>query len=211
MNKICDLFGFKQRNTSKYYDVVNGLADAFNKTLCNLLKMVVSESKRDWHNKMEEVFWAYRTTYRTPTQATPYPLIYGVEAVLPLKRQIPSLQLVIQEGLTDEENARLRLGELEGLDEKRLEAQKSLECYQACLSRSFNKRARLRFFQVDDQVLVVKRLIITSRRSGGKFSAKWDAPYVVQEVYSSGTYEIVDSESLQISPIYGKFMKRYYP
>ncbi|XP_075095512.1 uncharacterized protein LOC142173763 [Nicotiana tabacum] len=132
-------------------------------------------------------------------------------AILPLERQIPSLRLAIQEGLTDEENARLRLEELEALDEKRLEAQQSLECYQARLSRSFNKRVRLRYFQVGDQVLLVKKPIITSRRSGGKFSAKWDGPYIVQEVYSSGAYKIVDSEGLRICPVNGKFMKRYYP
>ena len=47
MDKICDLFGFKQRNSSMYYAAANGLAEAFNKTLCNLLKKVVSKSKRD--------------------------------------------------------------------------------------------------------------------------------------------------------------------
>ena len=45
-----------------------------------------------------------------------------MEAVLPLERQIPSLRIAIQEGLTGEENVKLRLQELEGLDKKRLEA-----------------------------------------------------------------------------------------
>ncbi|XP_070045405.1 uncharacterized protein [Nicotiana tomentosiformis] len=92
-----------------YYAAANGLAEAFNKMLYNLLKKAVSMSKRDWHERMEEALWAYRTTYRTPTQATPYSLVYGVEAVLPLELQILSLRLAIQEGLTDKENARLRL------------------------------------------------------------------------------------------------------
>ncbi|XP_075109046.1 uncharacterized protein LOC142180849 [Nicotiana tabacum] len=128
---------------------------------------------------MEEALWTYRTTYRTPTQETPYLLVYGVETVLPLERQIPLLRLAIQEGLTDEENARLCLEELEALDEKRLEDQQSLECYQARLSRSFNKRVHLRSFQVGDQVLVVKRPIITSRQYRGKFSAKWDVGWTI--------------------------------
>ncbi|XP_070057591.1 uncharacterized protein [Nicotiana tomentosiformis] len=87
-----------------------------------LKEKVVSESKRDWHDRMEEALWAYRTTHCTPTQATPYALVYGVEAVLPLERRIPSLQLAIQEGIIDKENAWLRLVEMEALDEKRLEA-----------------------------------------------------------------------------------------
>ena len=88
-----------------YHAAANGLVEVFNKTLYNLLKKVVSKSKRDWHERMEEALWAYRTTYHTLTQAIPYSLAFGVKAVLPLKRQIPSLRLDIQEGLTEEENA----------------------------------------------------------------------------------------------------------
>ncbi|KAL0298748.1 UNVERIFIED_CONTAM: hypothetical protein Sradi_6534600 [Sesamum radiatum] len=123
-----------------YYAAANGLAEAFNKTLCNLLKKVVAKSKRDWHERIGEALWAYMTTVRTPTQATPYALVYGVEAILPLKQQIPSLRIAIQEGLTEEENAQIRLEVLEVLNEKRLEAQQRLEYYQARLSRAFNKK-----------------------------------------------------------------------
>ncbi|KAL0427683.1 UNVERIFIED_CONTAM: hypothetical protein Slati_2943100 [Sesamum latifolium] len=51
----------------------------------SLLKKVVAKSKRDWHERIGEALWAYRTTVRTPTQSTPYALVYGVEAVLPLE------------------------------------------------------------------------------------------------------------------------------
>ncbi|KAL0293266.1 UNVERIFIED_CONTAM: hypothetical protein Sradi_6947700 [Sesamum radiatum] len=120
IDKLTQKFNFKQRNSSMYNADANGLAEAFNKTLCNLLKKVVAKSKKDCHERIGEALWAYRTTYRTPTQATPYALVYGVEAVVPLEQQIPSLKIAIQEGLTQEES--LRLEELEALDEKRLAA-----------------------------------------------------------------------------------------
>ncbi|KAK4406574.1 hypothetical protein Sango_0663900 [Sesamum angolense] len=165
IDKLCQKFGFKQRNSSMYYAVANGLAEAFNKPLCNLLKKVVAKSKRDWHERIGETLWAYMTTIRTPTQATPYALVYGVEAVLPLEQQIPSLRIAIQEGLIEEENAQIRLEELEALDEKRLETQQKLECYQARLFREFNKKVRLHSFQVGDLVLAVRRPIITTHRT----------------------------------------------
>ncbi|KAK4390362.1 hypothetical protein Sango_2099500 [Sesamum angolense] len=68
IDKLCQKFGFKQRNFSKYYAAANGLVEAFNKTFCNLLKKVVAKSKRDWHERIGEALWAYRTTIRTPTQ-----------------------------------------------------------------------------------------------------------------------------------------------
>ncbi|XP_019166707.1 PREDICTED: uncharacterized protein LOC109162459 [Ipomoea nil] len=211
MDKICKLFEFEQRNSSAYYAAANGLVEAFKKTLCNLLKKVVSKSKRDWQEMMEEALWAYRTTYRTPTQSTPYSLVYGVEAVLPLERQIPSLRLAIQEGLTDEDNVKLRLAELEALDEKKLQAQQSLECYQARISRAFNKRVRIRSFQVGDKVLAVRRPIIITRKTGHKFTPKWDGPYVVQEAYSGGAYKLIDENGVRVGPINGKLLKIYHP
>ncbi|KAL0386056.1 UNVERIFIED_CONTAM: hypothetical protein Sradi_2999900 [Sesamum radiatum] len=155
-----------------YYAAANGLAEAFNKTLCSLLKKVVAKSKRDWHKRIGEALWAYRTTVRTPTQSTPYALVCGVEAVLPLEQQIPSLRIAIQEGLTEEENACIRLEELEALDEKRLEAQQRLEYYQARLSKAFNKKVRPRSFQIGDLALAVRRLIITTHQTKKKILIK---------------------------------------
>lgn len=211
MNNLCEKFKFTQHKSSMYNAPTNGLVEAFNKTLCNLLSKVVSKSKRDWHEKLGEALWAYRTTYKTPTQSTSYSLIYGVEAVLPLELEVPSLRIAIQEGLTEDDKDKLRLAELEALDEKRLQAQQSLECYQARLSRAFNKKVRPRSFKVGDLVLTVRRPIITSRKTGSKFSSKWDGPYVVQEVYTNGAYKIVDAEGLHIGPINDKILKKYYP
>jgi len=68
-----------------YNALANGLAEAFNKMLCNLLSKVVAKPKCDWHKRLGEALWAYRTTYKKPTQSTPFALVYGVDAVLPLK------------------------------------------------------------------------------------------------------------------------------
>ncbi|KAL0395427.1 UNVERIFIED_CONTAM: hypothetical protein Slati_4508900 [Sesamum latifolium] len=193
-----------------YYAAANGLAEAFNKTLCSLLKKVVAKSKRDWHERIGEALWAYRTTIRMPTQSTPYALVYGVEAVLPLEQQIPSFRIAIQEGLTEEENARLRLKKLEALDEKRLEAQQRLECYQARLSKAFNKKVRPHSFQVGDLVLAVRKPIITTHQTKNKFLPKWDGLYVVKETYTNGAYKLVAEDGLRIGPINGKFLKRYH-
>ncbi|KAI5317114.1 hypothetical protein L3X38_036821 [Prunus dulcis] len=193
-----------------YNAPANSLAEAFNKTLCNLLKKVVGRTKKDWRERINEALWAYRMTYRTPTQATPYSLVYGVETVLPLESQLPSLRMAVHKGLTDEENAKLCLQELEALDEKRLEAQQRLECYQSRLSNAFNKKVRPRSFQVGDLVLALRRPIITTHKIRSKFTSKWDRPYVVQEVYTSGAYKIVAEDSLRIGPINGKFLKLYY-
>ncbi|XP_075645437.1 uncharacterized protein LOC142616469 [Castanea sativa] len=140
----------------------------------------------------------------------PYSLVHGVEAILPLEHQIPSLRIAIEEGLSDEDNVCLQLEEFEALDEKRLEAQQRLECYQACICRTFNKKVHPRSFQVGDLVLAVQKPIIVTHRTKNKFVLKWDGPYVVQEAYTNGAYKLVAKEDLRIGTINGKFLKHYY-
>jgi len=68
----------------------NGLVEAFNKTLCNVLKKVIRKSKRDWYERLREALWAYRPTYKMPTQSTVFALVCGVEVIPLLELQIPS-------------------------------------------------------------------------------------------------------------------------
>ena len=52
-----------------------------------------------------------------------FSLVYGCEVVLPLEIQISSLCVALTMEMTNEEKHRLRLQELEALDDKRLQAQ----------------------------------------------------------------------------------------
>ncbi|KAG9444919.1 hypothetical protein H6P81_016259 [Aristolochia fimbriata] len=117
MDRFCEKFRIQQRTSTAYNPAGNGLAEAFNKTLCKILKKTVGANKRSWDEKLGEALWAYRTSFRTPSQSTPFSLVYGTEAVLPLEVQLPSLRIAMRKGLMMEECAQLRLAELESLDE----------------------------------------------------------------------------------------------
>ncbi|KAJ6810499.1 uncharacterized protein M6B38_156615 [Iris pallida] len=120
--RFCDKHRIQNIASTPYNPAANGLAEAFNKII-KLLKKFVSSNKRDWNEKLGEYLWAYRTTVRTATGNTPFSLVYGSEAVLPLETQIPSLRVALTYQLTTDDNYRRRLQELEALDEKRLLAQ----------------------------------------------------------------------------------------
>ncbi|KAA0051154.1 uncharacterized protein E5676_scaffold863G001230 [Cucumis melo var. makuwa] len=71
--------------------------------------------------------------------------------------------MAAQEGLTTEDNVKLRLQELEALDENRLEAQQALECYQTRMSKAFDKHVKPCSFQVASMLLrTVARALIAS-------------------------------------------------
>ena len=104
--------------STAYNPVANELAEAFNKMIIKLLKKFVSARKKNWNEKLGECLWAYRMTVRTPTGNTPFFLVVRCEVVLPLEIQIPSLRIALAAKMTQGDNERLRLQELEVLDEK---------------------------------------------------------------------------------------------
>ena len=58
---------------------------------------------KDWHEKLFFALHAYRTSVRTSTGATPFSLIYGLEAILPIKVEIPSLRVLMETKLEEAE------------------------------------------------------------------------------------------------------------
>ena len=144
--------------------------EAFNKTIIKLLKKFISSNKRDWNEKLSECFWAYRTTVRTPTGNTPFSLVHGCEIVIPLEIQMLSLPVTLITRMTKKDNDRLRLQELEALDEKRLQAQQHIELYQARISKAFKKKVKQRIFQKWHLILSVRRPMTWRIKSKTNFS-----------------------------------------
>jgi len=105
---------------------------------------------------------------------------------------------------------KLRLEELDSLDEKRILAQQSLELYQAQMTRAYNKMVRPRTFQEGELVLVLKRPII-GRHTGPKFSANWEGPYIIERVFEGGAYLLIDNQGNRVMPpVNGRYLKKYY-
>ena len=66
-------------------------------------------------------------TVETPTSNTPYSLVYGCEAIIPLEIQMSSLHIALETKMTKEDNDRLCLQELKAVDKKRLQAQQRIK------------------------------------------------------------------------------------
>ena len=74
---------------------MNGAVEAANK---NVKKIVakMTDTYKDWHEKLPFALHAYRIAVRTSTRATPFSLVYGMEAVLPIEVEISSLRVLME-------------------------------------------------------------------------------------------------------------------
>ena len=59
----------------------------------------------------------YRTSVRTSTGATPFSLVYGMEDVLPVEVEIPSMRVLMEAKLTDAEWVQSRYDQLNLIEE----------------------------------------------------------------------------------------------
>ena len=103
--------------------------------------------------QIPKALWAYRTSVRTPIGATPFSLVYGTEAILPIELKIPSLRINLSEQISDEKIRQTRLDQLLLLDEKRINALEHMRVYQERIKRAFDKKALIREFKIGDLVL----------------------------------------------------------
>ena len=61
------------------------------------------ETSQDWSEKLPFALWAYRTYFRTSTGVTPYSLVYGMKAVLPVEIEMGSLRVALEHQISEAE------------------------------------------------------------------------------------------------------------
>lgn len=120
------------------------------------------------------------------TQATPFSLVYGLEAVLPIEFEVPSLRIAVDSRLTDRQSLKTRLYELKALDESRRRGAQHIEAIQRRCKVVFDKRNKTRVLQPGMLVLLqdARKIDFPS-----KFDAIWLGPYLVKEVFLNNSVQ----------------------
>ena len=118
MSAFCLKYGIVLSHASDYYPQGNGQAESSNKNLMTIVKKIVGENKRSWDSKIKHALWADRITKKASTGKSPFELVYGVEAQLPIHLTLPVYQL-LREFDIEESALQNRVNQLVELDEIR--------------------------------------------------------------------------------------------
>ena len=198
-------YGIQHHRSSAYRPHTNEAVEAANKNIKRILRKMV-ETSRDWSEKLPFALWAYRTSFRTSTGSTPYSLVYGMEAMLPIEIEMGSLRVALEHQISETES---RYDQLNLLDERRLRAADHVQAYQRKMTRAFRKRVRPRKFQKGDLVLKVLRGLINDPR--GKFKPNWSGPYVIRDLTQEGAAWLTDLDGNQFAePVNVDQLKKFY-
>jgi hypothetical protein len=127
------------------------------------------------------MLWSPRTTPNAATQETPFFLVHGAEAVLPVEITHEAPRIAAYDETTSTEALQ---DNVDALDEARDVALARATQYQQSLVRP-------RSFIVGDLVLQLKQ------DGHGKLKSPWVGPYIVIEVILGGAYRLQDKKTWQ--------------
>ena len=96
VTKLSAKLGFLHEKSTPYYTQANGQVKVINEFLKTMLCRMVGDQKSNQHLTLFSALWAYRTSVKTTTSFTPFQLVYGLEADMPIGCEIPSLKLAIE-------------------------------------------------------------------------------------------------------------------
>ena len=103
LHEVCNILGMKKTRTSPYHPQCDGLVERYNRTLLDMLATTTQTHPFDWEDQLPKVCMAYNTSVHASTGYTPFFLMFGRQARMPIdlmygmgnekEKEVPTMQL----------------------------------------------------------------------------------------------------------------------
>jgi hypothetical protein len=208
MISFCQKYNIVLDHSTAYYPQGNELAESSNKSLVTVIKKVLDENKRSWHVHLKYALWENHIITKRSIDISPFQMVYGTEAVLPIKLALPVMKLW-QDQNEEPNHVTRRINQLIEVQQHRVEVDEKMQKYQDDMKALFDLKAKDREFLPGDLVLRWD----TRREEAlkhGKFDHLWYGPFRVSapEGKNSFLLENIDGEFLS-APVNERYLKHY--
>jgi hypothetical protein len=205
IDSLCKDYQTKHRLTSPYRPQTNGMVERFNRTLGECIAKLVSNENKEWDHFVDATLFAYRTKKHKTTGHSPFYLMYGRQATLPLDLKIPG-----GNEENDVENPLLaRLYRL--IDQLENDRQEVLDRITQGQQQRKNRHDQARISQklkIGDKVLVERTWLKTN--FSAKLEDKWIGPYFIHNVLENNVYKLRTIEGRLVkNVVHGNRLKEY--
>jgi hypothetical protein len=120
--------------------------------LIKLIKKKIKENLRRWHEIFSEALWAHHILKHGATKVTPFDLVYGQAAVLPVEVNLDAYRLAKQNDLSAVVYHDLMMDNIDEVTDVRLKALKEIEKGKARVAKAYNKKVKSKSFQMRELV-----------------------------------------------------------
>ena len=178
-----------------YHPESDGQTENANKTLEIMLRSVIDFTQNDWDEHLAAAELAFNNAKNATTGFTPFYLVYGREARMPIDLALAPLTKAADNPAAAEATARWRAA-LQHASDNTTQQQRRQKKYADLARREIR-------FAVGDRVLLSTEhlRLIGERRRTRKLTERYVGPYRVKRVVNANAYELELPASLKIHPV----------
>ncbi|GJY74584.1 reverse transcriptase domain-containing protein [Tanacetum coccineum] len=207
MEKTMKRYGINHRFSTSYHPQTSEQAENKKRALKRIIKKTVKVNLAVWSRKLDDALRAFRTAYKTPTETTPYKLLYGKNCHLPFKIEHRAYWALKNCNLDLISTGEKRMFQLHKLDEFRHQAYENSHLYKARTTVCHDRKLKMRQeFKHENKVLLFHSKY---KFKQPKLRSRWLGPYVVKHQYPSGYVELYGKNDKTFI-VNGHRLKLYY-
>jgi len=180
--EACIEWGIWQAFTSVEHPQTNEQVEAA-KVILRAIGRRISLAKGDWANELPGILLSYHTMPQSSTRETPFGLVYGTDAVLPIEILQPTCRVQYFTAASSEEGLRANLDTLE---EARERAKVNSEAIKRKVEARYRTKVKQRAFPEGD--LILRRAHPLQLEN--KLSPKWTGPFRIKQTLGRGAYKL---------------------
>jgi hypothetical protein len=190
--RFCEEVGIRLDIASVAHPCSNGQVERSNGLVLSGIKPWLIEPLEKtpgcWLDELPAVLWSLRTTPNRSIGYTPFFLVYGAEAVLPIDVIHDAPRVVLY---TEKEAKEARENDVDLLEEAREITLSRTAVYQQNLRRYHAQKVNPRRFQEGDLVLRLRQ----GTEGRHKLTPPWEGPFIVSRTLHNDAYYLIDAQA----------------
>ena len=187
IQEVCRLLGIYKSRTTPYHPQSDGLVERFNRTLISMLATTVHNNPTDWELNLKKVCMAYNTSVHSSTGFSPFYLMFGRQAKLPI-------DIVYGSAPTEPELHHQYAKKLkQSLERAYSMARKHVGTAVERAKEAYNRKVHGASFEVGDLVWLNNPVV--PRGVARKLHCPWSGPFKVVKRISPALYRIQDQRT----------------
>ena len=182
MQELYKILNIKKCSTTAYRPQCDGMVERANSTLVQALSKYINKQQEDWDTFLNSIFFGIRTSVSASTGLTPFNLMMGRTARLPIDVSLLPPSKLTASGLEYRNFVVKNVAIAQSI------AADSIEKAQLAMRKKYNQNTKLPTFQIGDSVLLAD----PTKKAGlaKKLSDHFIGPFTITEKLSTTSFKL---------------------